>query len=76
VFKKLLNLSDSSSGILRNIEKVARLVAILVLVLDTLRFFQSGLIKIKDENPDTKTVALTAAPGGGGAASPSQEDEG
>jgi hypothetical protein len=47
MFKKLLNISDRTSGLLPKIEKVARLIAFLVLALDTLRFFKNGLEKLE-----------------------------
>jgi hypothetical protein len=71
MFKKLLNISDRTSGLLPKIEKVARLIAFLVLALDTLRFFKNGLEKLesttdkKENETESKTIDLSVSSSGG-----------
>jgi len=62
VFKKLFNATERAGGIIPKIEKVMRLISFLVLVLDTLRFFKTGLEKLSSKNEEhPKNVAADSA---------------
>lgn len=77
MFKKLLGLSDKTSGLLPKIEKVARIIGFLVLALDTLRFFKMGLETLENNETTTKAKDAPNSAGGGdgGSTSLTQESE-
>ncbi len=62
MFKKLFNATEKTDGIIPKIEKVMRLISFLVLALDTLRFFKTGLEKLSSKNEESpKNVAADSA---------------
>lgn len=69
MFTKLFNLSEKTTGLIPKIEKVARFISFLVLALDTLRFFKSGLEKL-DNNGKENEEAPAGRPAAGSGPAP------
>jgi len=62
MFKRLFKASEGAGGLIPKLEKVARVISFAVLVVDTLRFFHSGLAALKKDDKDT-SAEVGATPG-------------